>query len=518
MESDNDKEDRVEIKEVNVNDGFDEDLCGDQFPPIINQVVNNENDGVQDCLDQDLEYNGKGEDDDIKSKDVSEGSTRKPVGEKSNGYNGNMGGGLNMKFAKIVNANKIDNKLVEISTEISEKGNKRDEKGMEEVVSNGPWLVNNKPLCVQKWRVGMALEKAEPSKLPIWVKMINVPMEVWSLKCISTLASSIGKPIIMDDMIAKICAKGEGRMSFARVLVEVEVGKDLKKEIEVMYKGNLQHERFTKKIQVEYAWKPPSCEKFKVFGHDHKNCGFKEKKVQGKNKENTLNNTLNNADMPFIVVLNKRVNYEKWKDNRNNNSWNGYNWTYNRQRYYGTEYKFYSGRENNGKWNYRKKQDDAMGNPSGENNSGGYNRGENNKKNEVNVDKTKGNSTMMNSSEKDNLEKVSNKNNEREASTYKASTYNRFTLLNDLVGEDELVPPIEKRKIIDEYMSRENELSEIDSHGWSKKMKKYYKDKKELFDATKDLEKEDNVEQRNQFKEELNIRNELGGEDGDVFV
>nr|GEW50141.1 hypothetical protein [Tanacetum cinerariifolium] len=476
MESDNDKEDMVEIKEVNGNDGFDGDLCGDQFPPIINQVVNNEKDGVQGCLDQDLEYNDKGEDDDIKSKDVSEASTRKPVGEKSNGYYGNMGGGLNMKFAKIVNANKIDNKLMEISTEISEKGNKRvilndemielscekwkntiygffvggkDEKGMEEVVSNGPWM----------------------------------------------------------------CAKEEGRISFARVLVEVEAGKDLIKEIEVMYKGDLQHKRFTNKIQVEYAWKPPSCEKCKVFGHDHKNCGFKEKEVQGKNKENTLNNTLNNADRPFIVVLNRRVNYEKWKDNRNNNSWNGYNRTYNRQRYYGTEYKFYSRRENNGKWNYRKKKDDAMGNPSGENNSGGYNRGENNKKYEVNVDKPKGSSIVMNSSKKDNLEKLSNKNNEREA-----STYNRFTLLNDLVGEDELVPPIEKRKIIDEYMSKENEVSEIDSHGWSKEMKKYYKDRKELFDATKDLEKEDNVEQGNQFKEELNIRNELGGEDGDVFV
>ncbi|GKE16772.1 hypothetical protein Tco_1424349 [Tanacetum coccineum] len=187
----------------------------------------------------------------------------------------------------------------------------------------------------------------------------------------------------MDDMTARMCAKGEGRISFARVLVEVEAGKDLKKEIEVMYKGNLQHEGFTKKIQVEYTWKPPSCEKCKVFGHDHKNY------------------------RPFIVVQNRRVNYEKGKDNRNNNSWNGYNGTYNRQRMI--------------LW-------------------------------EIQVE---------------NLEKVSNKNNEREA-----STYNRFTLLNDLVGEDELVPPIEQRKIVDEYMSMENEVSEINSQGWSKEMKK----------------------------------------------
>ncbi|GKC88040.1 zinc knuckle CX2CX4HX4C containing protein, partial [Tanacetum coccineum] len=29
----------------------------------------------------------------------------------------------------------------------------QDEKGMEEVINNGPWLVNNKPMFVQKWRV-----------------------------------------------------------------------------------------------------------------------------------------------------------------------------------------------------------------------------------------------------------------------------------------------------------------------------------------------------------------------------
>lgn len=60
-----------------------------------------------------------------------------------------------------------------------------DEGGMEEVVKNGPWMVNNKPLFVQKWRVGLCLDKAEPSKLPVWVKMLNVPMEAWSTKGIS---------------------------------------------------------------------------------------------------------------------------------------------------------------------------------------------------------------------------------------------------------------------------------------------------------------------------------------------
>nr|GFB82788.1 hypothetical protein [Tanacetum cinerariifolium]GFC12747.1 hypothetical protein [Tanacetum cinerariifolium] len=86
-----------------------------------------------------------------------------------------------------------------IATEIGDDGNEvvvfffkfQDEKGMDELVSNGPWLVNNKPMFVQKLRVG--------------------------------------KPIIMDDMTAKMYAKCEGRLSFARVLIEIDAGKELKK-------------------------------------------------------------------------------------------------------------------------------------------------------------------------------------------------------------------------------------------------------------------------------------------------
>ncbi|GKC94928.1 zinc knuckle CX2CX4HX4C containing protein [Tanacetum coccineum] len=375
------------------------------------------NEGDQGCLDQDSRDNSKGNDDGAKSNDVSDGST--------------------MEISIEINEN--ENEVVVLNDEMIELGCEKwknnDEKGMDEVISNGPWLVNNKPLCVQKWRVCMILEKAKPNKLPVWVKINNVHMEAWSVKGISALASSLGKPIIMDDMTARMYAKGEGRLSFARVLIEIEAGKELKKEIEVVYKGNL----------------------------------FKEKEVQENVNEKTMNNAMNNADRPFTVVQNRRMNYERGKENKNYKKWNGYSEVYNRQ---------------------RRKHDDVMGNTSGENNSKDNIRGGNNETNGVNVENTKAKSTVINSCGKVNLENVSNKVNEAET-----STYNRFTLLNILVGENELVPPIEQRKV-DEYMNKENEMSDIDNQGWSKEMEKYYKDRKELFDAAKDLEKEENVENR----------------------
>lgn len=60
---------------------------------------------------------------------------------------------------------------------------------MNTVIENGPWMVNNKPLLVQKWHPGLNMDKVEPEKIPLWVKLFKVPLEAWSVKGISALAS-----------------------------------------------------------------------------------------------------------------------------------------------------------------------------------------------------------------------------------------------------------------------------------------------------------------------------------------
>ncbi|GJT83823.1 zinc knuckle CX2CX4HX4C containing protein, partial [Tanacetum coccineum] len=109
----------------------------------------------------------------------------------------------------------------------------RNEEGMNKVLDLGPWLVNNKPLFVQKWDPSMGLNKVEQTKVPLWVSIVNVPLEAWSTEGISALASSLGKPLIMDNMTAKRCQFGEGRLDYARVLVEFDVKKGCKDKIEI---------------------------------------------------------------------------------------------------------------------------------------------------------------------------------------------------------------------------------------------------------------------------------------------
>ncbi|GJT01794.1 RNA-directed DNA polymerase, eukaryota, reverse transcriptase zinc-binding domain protein [Tanacetum coccineum] len=63
--------------------------------------------------------------------------------------------------------------------ESSDKDEQRDQWSRLIMVHKG---VNNKPLVVQKWSIDMCLNKTEPKRIPVWVKLRNVPMEAWSVK------------------------------------------------------------------------------------------------------------------------------------------------------------------------------------------------------------------------------------------------------------------------------------------------------------------------------------------------
>ncbi|GJX71997.1 RNA-directed DNA polymerase, eukaryota, reverse transcriptase zinc-binding domain protein [Tanacetum coccineum] len=150
----------------------------------------------------------------------------------------------------------------------------RNEEGMNQVLENRPWMVNNKPLFIQKWNTGVIMDNKEPKVIPLWVKLYSVPIEAWTVNGISAIASSLGKPLIMDKTTTRICNEGKGRIGYARVLVEMQAEKEFKEKIEICYRSSdNQGKGFSKFVEVEYSWKPPVCGKCKVFGHSENKCG-----------------------------------------------------------------------------------------------------------------------------------------------------------------------------------------------------------------------------------------------------
>ncbi|GKE07343.1 hypothetical protein Tco_1399361, partial [Tanacetum coccineum] len=88
---------------------------------------------------------------------------------------------------------------------------------------------------------------------------------------------------------------------------------------------------------------------------------------------------------------------------------------------------------------------------------------------------------------------------------------NRFTLLDSLVEETELIPPLKDTKIIDEILAKHVEVNEKDMEKWSKDIKRYYKDKKELLVITEELENEEDVVDDISTTGNDIIRNEMEG-------
>ncbi|GJR36054.1 RNA-directed DNA polymerase, eukaryota, reverse transcriptase zinc-binding domain protein [Tanacetum coccineum] len=126
----------------------------------------------------------------------------------------------------------------------------------------------------------VCLERTEPIKLPLWVKFRNLPLEAWSAKGISAIASRLGNPLIMDQVTTQMRNLGNGRVGFARVLIEVEACKGLPDQIEIVYKNIDNMETGRKYVKVEYDWKPPLCTFCSVFGHRDEKYGCKPESVK----------------------------------------------------------------------------------------------------------------------------------------------------------------------------------------------------------------------------------------------
>ncbi|GJY83814.1 RNA-directed DNA polymerase, eukaryota, reverse transcriptase zinc-binding domain protein [Tanacetum coccineum] len=204
----------------------------------------------------------------------------------------------------------------------------RSVEGMNYVLENGPWLVEGKPLFVQKWEAGLCMEKPEPSKVPIWVKIMNVSLEAWNSHGISRLASSLGNPIIMDRITTSMCERAYGRASFARVLVEIDATKELAENIEVCYSSLGK----SMNLRVEYAWRPPLCTHCKVFGHDLGTCKVRDRTQEEKRlmederKKCVISNAEQNVKVnggwqevrrPIRNVASTSKNVGQQNDNRN---------------------------------------------------------------------------------------------------------------------------------------------------------------------------------------------------------
>jgi hypothetical protein len=130
------------------------------------------------------------------------------------------------------------------------------------VLERAPWHMANRPLVLKRWQPNMQFLKDDLARVPVWVRLYNVPLEYWTIKGLSCVASAIGVPLHADH--TTLLRK---RLSYARVCVEIDASKTLVKEYDLRCPNGL----FIT-ISAEYEWIPSKCSNCNVFGHTTALC------------------------------------------------------------------------------------------------------------------------------------------------------------------------------------------------------------------------------------------------------
>lgn len=137
----------------------------------------------------------------------------------------------------------------------------RDEEAKLSVLEKGPWFFSKRCLVLKNWQRMMSPTKVHPSKIPVWIRIHGLPLELWNQECFSRIASVIGRPIHVDRATAE-----KSKITHARICVEIDAHNDLPHEIAITVGGE------TVVVGVQYQVCPPICSSCKVFGHSDTQC------------------------------------------------------------------------------------------------------------------------------------------------------------------------------------------------------------------------------------------------------
>ncbi|XP_020700802.1 uncharacterized protein LOC110112807 [Dendrobium catenatum] len=114
--------------------------------------------------------------------------------------------------------------------------------------TGGPWFFFGKPFILQKWSPDFVPKREEFPSIPLWIKIINLPLSLWTPEGISKLASCVGIPIAVDAL-----RTAKTRLTFARVCAQVTSNSPFHEKIFYCVDGK------SSPLRVQYDWKPERC-------------------------------------------------------------------------------------------------------------------------------------------------------------------------------------------------------------------------------------------------------------------
>ncbi|VFQ97160.1 unnamed protein product [Cuscuta campestris] len=137
--------------------------------------------------------------------------------------------------------------------------------------------INNKKLLLNIPQDGFMWNAKSFSTMPVWVKLMDVPMQFWGHNSLSKIASKLGRPLFTDGLTNKVASKltleedpddklAYKKPNFCRVLIHMDLSKPPPSSVKVNFVGGsyMQH--------VEYEDLPLYCYHCEKFGHTPFDC------------------------------------------------------------------------------------------------------------------------------------------------------------------------------------------------------------------------------------------------------
>ena len=130
------------------------------------------------------------------------------------------------------------------------------------VLNGGPYFAYGRNLMLKLMPRCFRFGGEDFATLPVWVQLPDLPLDCWNERALSKIVSRVGKPITTDKM-----TRTKERLSFVRVMVEVDASKDLVTQVELrLPTGEVYHQL------VVFEFIPKFCKKCKTFGHMEGDC------------------------------------------------------------------------------------------------------------------------------------------------------------------------------------------------------------------------------------------------------
>ncbi|KAF9595069.1 hypothetical protein IFM89_036528 [Coptis chinensis] len=124
---------------------------------------------------------------------------------------------------------------------------------MRQFLEADPIYITGKLFVIRQWTPEVEAQKSSIKTLPVWVKLMNLPKQLWTDDGLDYVASLIGNPMCMDQ-----ATKLRQRLNFAKFCVEVRLIMSTRKVRIKMNEKEMD-------IDLEYPWIPLPAQLAKIW-------------------------------------------------------------------------------------------------------------------------------------------------------------------------------------------------------------------------------------------------------------